>query len=99
MVKQDTRATTDHEEIRKWAEERDGRPATVEGTGDGHAGVLRFQFREGRENLKEISWEEFFEKFEEEGLALLYQEETARGGESRFFKIVTRDTAREAVGR
>lgn len=99
MAKQDTRATTDHDEIRRWAERRDGRPATVQSTGDGEAGVLRFKFREGRESLEEISWAEFFEKFDEENLALLYQEETAGGEVSRFFKFVTRDTARDVARR
>ncbi|MBV8937003.1 MAG: hypothetical protein JO095_14515, partial [Alphaproteobacteria bacterium] len=45
------------------------------------------------DNLEEISWEEFFEKFDESELALLYQEETARGQRSNFNKLVGRETA------
>ncbi len=40
-----------------------------------------------------ISWDEFFEKFDENNLAFLYQEELASGETSRFFKFVKRETA------
>jgi hypothetical protein len=88
--------TTDHDEIRRWAEQRNGRPAHVPGTGgDGDAGLLRIDFREGDPNeeddsLEEISWDEFFEKFEEKKLALLYQDHTAAGKPSTFNKLVSR---------
>jgi anaerobic selenocysteine-containing dehydrogenase len=94
-----SKTTTDHEVIRKWAEERGGRPATVKDTGDGdEAGVLRIDFPgySGEGRLEEISWEEFFEKFDEKKLAFLYQDETSSGKESRFFKLVSQDTAKEA---
>lgn len=89
----ESRTTTDHATIRKWAEERDGRPAAVRGTGDGDSGILRIDFPGyGREeSLEEISWDEFFDKFEEKQLAFVYQGETAEGGQSRFFKFVSRD--------
>lgn len=45
------------------------------------------------DNLEEISWDEFFEKFDESNLALLYQEETASGQRSNFNKLVGRETA------
>jgi hypothetical protein len=83
--------TTDHDEIRRWAEERGGRPATAKGTeSGGEPGVLRFDFNEPEESLEEISWEDFFRKFDDAGLALLYQDETKDGSESRFFKFVSR---------
>jgi hypothetical protein len=90
-----SKVTTDHKEIRKWVEERGSRPATVKGTaakGEG-AGLLRIDY-EGfgeEENLEPISWEEFFDKFEESNLAFLYQEETSSGETSRFSKFVSRD--------
>ena len=40
--------------------------------------------------LEEISWEDFFEAFEDNSLAFVYQEETADGEESRFSKLVSR---------
>ena len=39
---------------------------------------------------EEISWEQFFEKFDENKLAFLYQDKTSGGEESRFFKLVKR---------
>ena len=59
--------------------------------------MLRLDFPgySGKQSLQEISWDEFFEKFDERGLALLYQETTARGQKSNFNKIVSRETAEE----
>jgi len=85
-------STTDHNVIRKWAEERGGKPATVKSTGNkDEAGILRINFPgySGEESLEEISWDEFFEKFDQKQLKFLYQDETAEGKESRFFKFVS----------
>lgn len=82
---------TNHEEIRSWAEERGARPARVKDTeGQEGGGVLRFDFGEPEDRLEEISWEEFFEVFEDRELALLEQDETASGEISRFSKFVNR---------
>ena len=87
----DAKTTTDHNMIRKWAEERGARPATVEGTGrNGGPGVLRFDFDPKDERLNALSWMDFFGKFEQEKLALLYQDKTAAGSVSRFHKFVQR---------
>ncbi len=87
----ESKTTTDHEVIKRWVEKRGGKPATVKGTaGDEEAGILRIDFS-GEESLEEISWEEFFEKFEEKQLTFLYQEKTSGGEESRFFKFISRD--------
>jgi hypothetical protein len=93
MPKTTSEVTTDHETIRRWAEERGGRPATVKGTAeDDEPGILRIDFPgyTGEDTLEEISWEEFFDKFEEANLAFLYQDRTADGGVSRFHKFVRR---------
>ncbi|AMD58737.1 hypothetical protein [Agrobacterium pusense] len=79
--------TTDHDTIRKWAEQRDGHPAKVDVSGDG--GILRIDFGEPEDALKAITWDEFFEIFEDRKLAFLYQDETS-GGESRFNKFISR---------
>lgn len=87
----DSRTTTDHTTIRHWAEQRGGRPATVEGTGNGDkAGVLRFDFGDKDARLAPISWDEFFQKFDQADLAFLYQDTTSGGQESRFFKFIQR---------
>src|SRR5689334_9461911 len=88
--------TTDHEKIRKWAEARGGHPADVKGTGGKKdAGILRLDFGPPEEKLEEISWDAFFEKFDESELAFLYQEKTADGKTSRFHKFVSRDTVED----
>jgi hypothetical protein len=54
---------------------------------------LDFPGYSGGDSLEEITWDEFFSKFDEQGLALLYQEKTARGQKSNFNKLVSRETA------
>ncbi len=87
------KVTTDHKQIKKWVEERGGHPATVKGTGDGDVGLLRIDFEDGEPDtrLEPISWDDFFEKFEEKHLAFLYQE-SKEGKKSRFNKLVSRET-------
>ncbi|MGY3512939.1 hypothetical protein [Bradyrhizobium lupini] len=83
--------TTSHDVIRKWAEERVGKPATVKATEeDGHAGILRIDFDPPDEGLDRISWDEFFAKFDEAGIAFLHQDQTKDGKPSRFHKFVRR---------
>src|ERR1051325_3150233 len=89
----EAKTTTDHDEIRKWAEARGGRPAVVRSThGKGGTGIIRLVFPDAPnakdDALEEISWEEWFEKFDESGLALLYQDKTAKGERSNFNKLV-----------
>jgi hypothetical protein len=74
----EAKATTDHQKIKRWVEGRGGKPAAVKGTGSGDdPGVLRIDFPgdTGEESLRQISWEQFFDKFEKEQLAFLYQDE------------------------
>lgn len=89
-----TLTTTDHETIRRWAEARNGKPARVRTTGSaGDAGVIRLDFPDysGEESLEEISWDTWFDKFEAQGLALIYQETTDGGETSNFNKLVRRE--------
>ncbi|MBD8066112.1 hypothetical protein IC608_11580 [Devosia sp. PTR5] len=80
--------TTDHDTIRKWAEERDGHPAIIRTGGKG--GILRIDFGEPEENLEPVDWDEFFRVFDENKLNFLYQDKTSDGGTSRFNKFVDR---------
>jgi hypothetical protein len=83
--------TTDHNVIRKWADERGGKPATVKATEEhGHAGILRIDFDPPDEGLDRIGWDEFFEKFDAAGIAFLHQDRTKDGKLSRFHKFVRR---------
>lgn len=91
----ESKTTTDHDVIRRWAEERGGHPATVKGTQSGgeEAGLLRITFPDyggEPEQTEEVSWDAFFEKFDSEKLDFLYQEKTKDGGVSRFNKLVRR---------
>jgi hypothetical protein len=72
------KATTNHETIRRWAEERGGRPARVKwASEDDDSGVLRLDFGERDPSLEAISWDEFFETFDESDVAFVYEDETA----------------------
>ncbi len=89
------KVTTDHAKIRKWVEARHGVPVRVQSTGTSDdVGSLRIDFPE-RDDVEdddpaEIGWDEFFEKFDEERLAFVYQDKTAAGLPSRFNKFVDR---------
>lgn len=81
-----SKSTTDHEFIRRWAEERGGKPSIVAGTG-----IIRLNFPGFEEdNLEDVSWDAWFDEFENNNLALVYQEETAEGEKSNFNKLVDR---------
>jgi hypothetical protein len=90
-----SKTTTDHDEIRRWVEAHDGRPAAVRDTGaDGDPGVLRIDFPggAGADALETLDWDDWFRKFDESGLAFLYQEHKASGEDSTFFKLIERDS-------
>jgi Rho termination factor, N-terminal domain len=85
-------ATTHHEVIRQWAEERNGVPATVEGTEHGdHLGVLRIDFGGDDAKLRHVSWEEWFNTFDGRGLNFIYQEQRSDGQQSNFFRLENPD--------
>ena len=44
-----------------------------------------------------MSWDEWFDNFDKKELALLYQDKLADGKQSNFNKLVSRETAAEAV--
>ena len=89
----ETRTTTDHDEVRQWVEDHGGKPVRVKGTGsDDDVGLLRIDFPggAGEDRLEPITWNEWFEKFDENRLAFVYQERKATGEDSTFFKLVRR---------
>ena len=86
------KVSTDHDEIRKWAEAKGGKPAAVKRTHTGDdVGIIRVMFPDApnseHDALVEISWDEFFEEFEKRNLALLHDPD------SMFSKVIGRDTA------
>jgi hypothetical protein len=99
-----SKTTRDHDEIRKWAEARGAVPAEVKGTERGNEpGILRFEFpgapNSNDEKLEQISWEDFFRKFDENELEFVYQEKTADGKRSNFNKFVYPESQKQAAGK
>lgn len=88
------KATVDHDAIRSWVEQHGGCPAHVKGTGGKQdPGILRIDFTgfSGQQSLEKISWDEFFESFDANELAFLYEDD------GRFNKLVRRDTVRDQL--
>ena len=89
------KTTTNHEEIRKWVEKRGGHPAVVSATenNDRAGGLLRIDYDEPGGNnddrLHRITWNEFFDIFDKNGIAFLYDPD----GDSRFSKFVQKASA------
>jgi hypothetical protein len=97
--------TTKHQEIRRWAVARGGKPSTIIRPENAEEKAIRicldFPEDHRKGSLKKISWDDWFKQFETAGLALLYQEHTANGERSNFHKVVSRETVDEveaAVG-
>lgn len=89
----ETKTTDNHDIIKKWAEERYGEPALVEGVVDkGKEGeMLRIHFSDNAdESLKDISWELFYKIFDDNNLAFLYQETTIDGDQSKFCEFINK---------
>jgi hypothetical protein len=83
-----TMVTTDHETIKRWADERGATPATVAGTEHGdQLGVLTFDFGGDEERLRHVSWDEWFSTFDARRLNFIYQEERSDGRQSNFFRL------------
>jgi len=67
---------------------------------DDSVGIIRLDFPgySGENSLEEIEWDEWFDKFDDNNLALVVQDETAGGEKSNFNKIVSRDSV-ESTGK
>lgn len=90
-----SQVTTNHDQIRQWAESRGGHPAAVKSTrSENDPGIVRIDFPgySGEDSLEEITWDEFFKKFDERELALIYEDGDREGEPSRFNKLVRRDS-------
>jgi hypothetical protein len=90
-----SRMLTDHTEIRRWAEQRRARPAAVRSPfSDDYIGMIRLDFPgyRGEDSLAEISWDEWFEDFDDRNLALVVHDQAADGQPSIFHKLVRRET-------
>jgi competence ComEA-like helix-hairpin-helix protein len=89
--------TTDHQTIMAWVDARGGHPAHVKrGASSGDPGILRIDFPgySGEQSLEPLDWDTWFDAFEANQLAFLYQDEK----DSRFSKLVRRRPEDEAKG-
>jgi hypothetical protein len=92
------RTLTDHEEIRAWVEDHHGHPASVDvSRGRDGEELLRIDFPGcyGERSMQEIPWDEFFTKFDDAGLALVVQDETAGGRKNNFNTFVSRSSVEQ----
>lgn len=98
--KASSRILTDHDEIQRWAEDRGAKPAAVRNTeNETDIGIIRLDFPgySGADSLEEVSWDEWFDQFDDRNLALVVQEEMANGKPSNFNKLVSRDSVEESA--
>lgn len=73
-------------------EDHDGYPGHVpESEGQGDEGHLRIGLRDDDEDLKQISWEEFREEFEEKELTLLHATDGSPVEGDRPLTLLERD--------
>lgn len=83
--------TTDHKVIQSFAEENKLKPARVKGTGNGSEGMIRLMQPSSpasdSDNLEEVSWNTWFEAFEKNDLALIFE----KGDSKDFNKLVSRN--------
>lgn len=93
------RLITDHEALREWVETRGGSPAThVSNRKGSGVGQLDIHF-EGLndEDLEEINWDDFFEAFERNHLALLDLSEEPEDEPTLAFRFTSRANPKEGV--
>lgn len=96
--------TTDHEEIREWADKYRGRPEIIDQTGGGERMVgLRIDFPGRRdenflgenEEMEYVSWEEFFRRFDSLNLAFEYEDRGELPDPSASYRFVKRTSIME----
>jgi hypothetical protein len=92
MRQDSTHTTIDHHTIRDWAEQRAGYPVHVLGS-EGEADAIRVHCPlhsrdSGVEQLERITWDAFFDEFDERRLCFVYQERTPTGRLSHVSRLI-----------
>ena len=85
MVAGNVKCTLDHKVIRRWAEERKGKPCRFL--------HIYFPGFGARGSFARVSWDSFFAEFEDKKLAFIYQERCSSGKPSSFYRLMRRLTA------
>jgi len=89
-----TKKTTDHSEIRRWAESQGAQPALVKDSASHYdPGVLRIRVpgSDLGPRVEPLTWDAFFQKFDEERLALVYPEDHHMAADQMHIKLVRRE--------
>ncbi len=94
--------TVDHEEIAQWTATHGGKPQKIEAPGVPDTPGIRIDFpgpgdEEMLSDLKkgsDISWKEFFEIFESQGLTFMY-DKAAQGDPSLSYRFGKRNGGKE----
>jgi hypothetical protein len=86
MINVMSKTITDHDEIRTWIEEGNGQPGKMAETE-----LLSVYFGQPEDDIQSIEWEEFFEIFDRNNLAFMYEDRSA-GDTTSFFEFVDRAT-------
>lgn len=91
-----TLLTREHSVIRAWALARHAEPATGRGKVDINDGgaAVRFAFP-GVGRLQPISWDDWFEDFDQHSLVFAYEERTNEGVQSNRYRLVSMDELRK----
>src|SRR6476619_1962060 len=87
--------TIDHQVVFAWAQRRGARPSTIEG--DERPWPLFFNFNIADGELKEISWDRFFEEFERANLAFVYRDATPNVELDDWHEFVKRAAVPELI--
>jgi len=85
----DTQATTDHEQIRLWAEARNGQPARKITRGrprNGNGLCIAFTGSPTKDTVESMAWESWFQLFDKHNLAFVYDNTP----NSKLSNLVTR---------
>jgi len=89
---QEVRETTDHDFLKRWVEERGGKPARVKSLREDDrakksGGLLRIDFSGDQKNLEPLSWDDFFITFDFNDFVFIY-EDCVGDQLSKVFSIV-----------
>lgn len=85
--------TTDHDRIREWAGQHETVPVLADVSGGPE---LRLLSNPADDRGDQLSWQQFFERFETESLALRYRETATRGEGQPAYELVARDEITDA---
>ncbi len=79
--------TTNHDVIRQWVEEHDGTP--INSAGVNAEEIIDIGFGSAVDESLKITWDEFFERLDTNGLAFRHSEDVIRGQENLSYSFIS----------